>query len=122
MKAKFIQRPDSVDFVPAQDIAAGEIVKLGNLIGITKVSVRAGTLGSLTLTGVFDVTKPSDVAFTAGESVYCADTGVIGKTGTLLGTAVMASPAGSKLVRILLNCNSNQTVTPGGVDAEWQQL
>jgi len=122
MRAKFIQRPDSVDFIPIQDVSAGEIVRLGNLIGVTKLSIAAGTLGTLSLTGIYDIAKPADVAFAAGECVYCSSDGKIGKVGVLLGIAIAASPAGAKLVRILLNCNANQNGTTIEVDAEWQPL
>lgn len=122
MRAKFIQRPDSVDFTPSQDMSAGEIVRLRNLIGVTKLSIAAGTLGTLSLTGIYDIEKPADVAFSAGEGVYCSSEGKIGKVGVLLGIAITASPAGMELVRILLNCNANQAGTPIEVDAEWQPL
>lgn len=45
--AKYVQRPDTIDFIPNRNIDAGEIVKLGDLIGITKIAVPAGTIGAL---------------------------------------------------------------------------
>ena len=58
MDAKFIQRGDSIDFRPERDVAAGEVVTLsGKLVGIAKLDIKAGELGSLSLTGVFDMPK-----------------------------------------------------------------
>ena len=58
MDAKFIQRGDSIDFRPERDVAAGEVVPLsGKLVGIAKLDIKAGELGSLSLTGVFDMPK-----------------------------------------------------------------
>ena len=47
MKAKYIQKGDAVDYIPNQDMDAGEIVCLGDLIGITRIPIKAGTLGTL---------------------------------------------------------------------------
>ena len=63
MKAKYIQKGDAVDYIPNQDMDAGEIVCLGNLIGITRIPIKAGTLGTLTLSGVFDIIKQAGVTF-----------------------------------------------------------
>ena len=49
MKAKFIQKGDAVDICPTADLEAGEIVRLGNLIGITRLPIKAGELGTLSL-------------------------------------------------------------------------
>ena len=58
MQARYIQRGESIDFLPDRDIAAGEIVIRNGLIGVARIPVKKGTLGSLALSGVFDVTKP----------------------------------------------------------------
>jgi len=124
MKAKFVQRSDSVDFTPEKDMAAGEIVRLGNLIGVVKLPIAAGCLGTLALTGIFDVSKTHSLSFAAGDCVCSSPDGKIGKSGILLGTAVQPSPAHADSVRILLNCDANATLesidTTGA--ASWQSL
>ena len=104
MKAKFVQRSDSVDFIPTRDVEAGEIVRLGKLIGVTKMFVAAGTLGSLAISGIFDVVKSMPLRFAAGECVCCDGQGNVGGTGTVLGLAVQDSPETAGTVRILLTC------------------
>ena len=123
MKARYVQRSDSVDFTPERDMSAGEIVHLGNLIGVVKLQIAAGSLGSLALTGIFDVTKSGSESFSAGECVYCDPDGKIGKSGILLGTAVQTSPVNADSVRILLNCDANAEIE--SIDAKsavWQFL
>lgn len=121
MKAKYIQRGDAIDFIPSVDIAAGEIVRLGNLIGITRLSVKAGTLGTLTLSGVFDIIKPFGLTFTQGSDVFW--NGNADHSGVLLGIALQNANAESDHVRILLNSTANsQNGSSSGVDAEWQPL
>ena len=34
MKARYIQRGESIDYTPTEAFAAGDIVKLGNLVGV----------------------------------------------------------------------------------------
>ena len=57
MQARYIQRGESIDFVPERDIAAGEIVIRNGLIGVARIPVKKGTLGSLALSGVFDARR-----------------------------------------------------------------
>lgn len=121
MKAKYVQRGDSIDFTPSVDMEAGEIVRLGNLIGITKIPIAAGTLGSVSVTGVFDVVKPSGITFAVGESVFWAN-GTASKTGSFLGMAIAHAGGAADSVRILLNCNANEETSSSGTDAEWLPL
>ena len=52
MKARYVQRGESIDFIPAFDVAAGDIVKVGSLVGVAKLDIKAGELGALALCGV----------------------------------------------------------------------
>lgn len=122
MKAKYIQRGDAVDFTPATDMEAGEIVRLGHLIGVTRIPVKAGTLGSLAVTGVFDIHKASGITFSAGDSVFWSQLGTADKTGTLLGIAVAAAESNADTVRVLLNCDLNEETSTGETEAEWLPL
>lgn len=121
MKAKYIQKGDAVDFVPTASVAAGEIVKLGNLIGVTKLDTEGNARGTISLNGVFDIAKAQGIAFTAGSNVFWdSQNKSAAATGTFVGLAIEAAPATADHVRILLNCNVNAAST--GIDAEWQVL
>ena len=55
MKARYIQRGESIDYTSTSDIAAGDIVKVGSLVGVAKLDIKAGELGALALVGVYEV-------------------------------------------------------------------
>ena len=70
MDARYIQRGDAVDYTPMNDVAAGDVVALGTkFFGVAKLDIKAGELGALALTGVYEVAKNSGVAFAAGMEV-----------------------------------------------------
>ena len=55
MNARYVQRGESIDFVPENDVAAGDIVKLGKLVGVAKLDIKAGELGALATVGVYEI-------------------------------------------------------------------
>ena len=63
MDAKFVQRGECIDFRPDRDIAAGEVVVLGSLVGVAKIDVKAGELGELALTGVYEMPRSPQYGF-----------------------------------------------------------
>ena len=69
MKARYVQRGESIDYIPEADVAAGDIIKVGNLVGVAKLDIKAGELGALALTGVYEVAKAAGTAFAAGAEV-----------------------------------------------------
>ena len=52
MNARYVQRGDSIDYIPESDVAAGDIVKVGSLVGVAKLDIKAGELGALAVVGV----------------------------------------------------------------------
>ena len=108
-EAKYIQNGDSVDYIPATDTPAGTLIVAGTLIGVTKLDIKAGNLGTLATTGVFDVVKGDGVskAFAFGANVYwhSGTKKVSDETGTgyvLIGKAVSpgVSAVGDPIVRV----------------------
>lgn len=72
MTAVFKQRGDTINHIPAADVAAGDIVVQGDLVGIAKLDIKANALGALALTGVFAIPKPIGVgtAIGVGTKLY----------------------------------------------------
>lgn len=70
--AQFIQDGDAIDYTPEVDTPAGTVVVLNGLVGVTKQDLKAGELGSIAVTGVFDFPKPTgaDTGSGAGINVY----------------------------------------------------
>ena len=126
MSASFVQLGQAIDFVPSRDIAAGEVLTCNGVAGVVKIPVKAGTLGALHLSGVYDVSKKSE-AITAGDKVFY-DTSVHKATGVatgnvFLGMASATSPASCTAVRVILNFGHHDAAGGSSSDfVEWQTL
>jgi predicted RecA/RadA family phage recombinase len=108
MQAQYVHDGKAVDFTPTVDVAIGSIVIQGDLIGITKRDIKAGSLGSIAVEGVFDIPKdPVDAAaFEAGSKVYVDSDGnvVADDAGNkYLGKTVTDAAATDSLVRVRLS-------------------
>ena len=70
MDARYVQRGDAIDYTPTADVAAGDVVVLSSkLVGVAKLDIKAGELGALALTGVYEMAKAAGVAFALGSEV-----------------------------------------------------
>ena len=80
--ARFIHDGDSIDYTPGGNVAAGDVVVQGDLVGIAKRDIAAGTLGALAVTGVFDVPKAtgSGSGIVVGANVYWDEAETVAKT------------------------------------------
>ena len=127
MMAVFVQRGESVDFTPSRDVDAGEVLVFGGLPGVVKTQVKAGALGALALTGVYDVEKDA-VAVSAGDRLFWDGARRLATTaaggGVFLGLAAANAPASAPRARIILNFG--QSGIGGGAasdtDYEWQTI
>ena len=127
MRAVFVQRGESVDFTPSRDVAAGEVLVFGGLPCVVKTEVKAGSLGALALTGVYDVEKDG-LAVAAGDRLFWDDTRKLATPaaadGVFLGLAAANSPATAPRARVILNFG--QSGVGGGAtsdtDYEWQTI
>ena len=123
MQARYIQRGESIDFLPDRDIAAGEIVIRNGLVGVAKIPVGKGTPGSLALSGVFDVTKTVHCAFSVGAAVYW-DTvrqSAVTSGELLLGLAAESSKLNDSHVRVILN-SGGITINNNEATINWQTI
>ena len=105
MSARYIQKGESIDYRPETDVRAKTIVPFPGFVGITRLDIRAGELGALAVTGVFESPKAAE-AIDVGEAVYYdAENGVATKekTAIYLGVAVYNAQASSEFVYYLLN-------------------
>jgi predicted RecA/RadA family phage recombinase len=110
-QGQFIHDGDAIDYTPGSDVSAGDVVVLGDLVGITKRDIKASELGALAVKGVFDVAKESGggVTFAVGAAVYWDDTNNLavatdgGGTNKLMGKAVAAAADADSTVRVRLS-------------------
>lgn len=106
--AKFIQNGDAIDYTPTADVAAGAVVVLEDLVGVTKLDIKAGKLGALSVTGLFEFPKETGGGkdIPAGKKVYWhPGDQVVKKTAAgavYLGKAAKAAAEGDATVRVRL--------------------
>ena len=79
------------------------ILVRGRLVGVSKLDIKAGTLGALATTGVYDVAK-GETAFAAGDKVYwnAAENKAAAESGVLLGLCVQDADSAASTVRVIL--------------------
>ena len=85
MKARYVQRGESIDYIPESDVAAGDIIKVGSLVGVAKLDIKAGELGALALVGVYEIA-------TGGAAVALGD---VVSVDPATGKVVAAGASGS---------------------------
>jgi len=109
--AQFIHKGDSIDYIPGADVAAGDVIVQGELIGIAKLDIATGALGALAVKGVFDLPKATGggTAITSGSLVYWdagageATTNAAAGANKLLGKSVKTAADADATVRVRLD-------------------
>ena len=108
MSARYVQKGESIDYRPETDVRAKTIVPFPGFVGITRLDIRAGELGALAVTGVFESPK-ADEAIDVGDPGYWDEANEVAtkqKTDVYLGVAVYNAQASSEFVYFLLNAGS----------------
>lgn len=108
--AQFVHDGRAVDYTPGSDVAAGDVVVQGDLIGVAKRPIASGSLGALSVEGVFDVAKEvgGGVTFSVGALAYWDATNEVavatdgGGANKLLGKVVLAAGDDDATVRVRL--------------------
>jgi len=107
--ATFVQDGSSIDYTPASDVAADDVVVQNDLVGIARQPIAAGALGALAVVGVFEVPKATGAgtAIAGGAKVYWDATNsqaTASATGnTYMGKAIAAAGDDDATVRVRLS-------------------
>ncbi len=104
--AVYVQKGEALDYRNTTEnaIPAGTVVLLGKRMGVAGCEIPAGGLGSVHVTGVFEIPKKSNVELKAWDNVVFTEADGIDKaTGDVMGYAVAASAASATtaLVKLL---------------------
>ncbi len=110
-QATFVQEGDAIDYTPGADVAVGDVVVQSDLVGVAKRETKANELGSLSVTGVFDVAKEGGVGvtFAVGDKAYWDDTNnfAVATDGAgankLMGKAILAAADADTTARVRLS-------------------
>lgn len=86
--ATFVHDGNTIDYTPGSDVAVGDVVVLGDLVGIAKQAIKTNMLGALALVGVFDLPKATGAGtgIAAGVSLYWDAAAQLVKTDSNSGT------------------------------------
>jgi len=108
MKARFLHEGKAIDYTPQENIPAGSVVVISELIGITHRDIAAGQLGTLNLNGVYEIVKEvgSSTGIAAGNRIFWNQTTqVASKTsvGIYMGKAVQAAGDNGAIVLVKLD-------------------
>jgi len=68
-KAVFVQQGRAIDHTPSADVAAGDVIVSGLLVGVAERAISANYLGAISLEGIYDIAKITGV-IAVGVSVY----------------------------------------------------
>ena len=70
--ANFVQEGESIDYTPGADVLTGAVVVQAELVGVAQGPIKAGQLGSLAVSGVFDFPKAlgAGSGMPAGTNAY----------------------------------------------------
>jgi len=100
--ATFRHQGAAIDHTPASDVAAGDVIVQGELVGVARLDIKAGRLGALAVEGVFDFPKgvgPSS-ALPTGADVYW-------DAGSQQATADPASGANKRIGRVVKDASDD---------------
>jgi predicted RecA/RadA family phage recombinase len=109
--AVFAHDGNAIDYRPSSDVAAGDVIVQGDLVGVARTPIVANTPGSLAVAGIFDFPKAAGTgtAIAAGAKTYWdatdkkATTDDETATNKLLGKTVKAAADADTTVRVRLS-------------------
>lgn len=105
MATTYVQPGEVIDWTngTGSDVASGDVVAVGQILGVALVDIASTATGSVQITGVFTVPKVSGAVIAAGESLTWDvsvakfdDNAAVPATGDItLGAAVAFEAAGN---------------------------
>ena len=103
---RYVQKGEAVDYRPTEAVAAGDVIVQGSLVGVARLDIEAGTLGSLAVVGVFDAPKAFGEIEVGTPLYWDAENKQASVTQSgkqYLGKSVAFAADNDEVVRVLLN-------------------
>ena len=103
-KATYWQRGDTLDYKNDTDtkIEANTIISFGSHIGVAGTDIFPGELGSLHVTGIFEMPKTDTTVIEMGTDIYFDGAGITATKGDSTIPAGYAAQAAAAEDRIIL--------------------
>ncbi len=107
-KAAYWQRGEALDYKNDTDtkIEANTVISFGSRIGVAGTDILPGEVGSLHVTGVFEIPKTASGAIEMGTDVYFDGNGITDTEGegtSMVGYAAQAAAAADTVILVKLN-------------------
>lgn len=101
----YVENGAMIDYVATKEVGYHEIVKIGDLVGITRKSAKKDEVVSCDVEGVFRLAKKKGEALKAGAVVYLSADGVTATKGTepKAGIVWANAAADDEIVHVKLN-------------------
>jgi len=100
MAGNFVQSGDVIQVTAGSNIAAGAVVRVGQILGVALTAIASGATGSVAIRGTFTVPKVSAAVIAQGESLTWDasaaafdDNAATPATGDVTGAAAVAMEA-----------------------------
>lgn len=106
MTGVFYKAGTIIDYVATKDVGYGELVQIGDIVGVTSHSAGAGEAVACSAEGVYKFPKKASEKITAGTKVYMvsdAVTATQGTSGVALGTAWADASADDTEIQVRIN-------------------
>lgn len=112
MSTNYIASGCTIDYTAGADIASGDVVVVGDQIGIALDAIANGAVGVVRLDGVFEVPKVSAAVIGQGEKVIYDlsalafdDSAATPATGDVSGCCVATEAAGNGVLTVKVKLN-----------------
>lgn len=69
MATTYLQAGDTITFTAAANITSGDVVELGDVLGVAVMTAASGAECEARVNGVFTMAKATGVVFTVGQKV-----------------------------------------------------
>lgn len=108
MTATFWQRGETLDYknTGSDTIEANTIIPYGSRLAIAGTDIKPDELGSIHVTGVFELPKADSTAIAAGAVVYWGTSGITATSGDSTipaGFAAQAAAASDEVILVKIN-------------------
>ena len=103
--ADYVSKGHVLDYTPSGNVAAGDVVVVGALVGVAPRPIAAGVTGALAVEGVFALPCPTGATGAQGSAInWYATSGVAhASTGVAAGKLAKARGADDTTVHVILN-------------------
>lgn len=79
-KAIYIQEGKIINYMATEDVAYGEIIEVGNCIGVAGEFIRSGQTGGVRMAGVYEMPTAAETIEFGDKLYWDKNNGVVTKT------------------------------------------